>query len=151
MNRITYERSSFNKQLFIILTWIYFLIRFIIIIQVKIYRTPHYHENIYFGLTFFMYFSIMASILFLLLGHAFFYVTYDDEIITYHHLLWKKTNSVEIGAIQTVVFQKRKVLFYTEDPDSYKTSKPAFAIPLFRFGRTNPIEMNQLFLFLKKK
>lgn len=142
MNTIKYTFSTKSKQIFGILVFVYFLLRFLVLVEIKAFHLEGY--TVYLIPSIIYYGIIFAGIWIVFLGYRLFYTEYDENKITYYNTLMKKSYSASWEDVRFVRFDTNGIHFF----DSYSDDAGAtelLRIPYFRLGVIRAIPVNDLF------
>lgn len=144
--KVHYVNTSLPKQFFLFMVLIYIILRLTIVLQIIFYEITKYSNQMNIPLTLILMFALLLLLIFLIIGHRFFSIEYDENQIVY-----KKFNkiavSINIDEISRAIFDKKNIKFYKNseaDPEN-----PSLTIPLFKFGKVAAIEMNNFYNFIK--
>ena len=144
--KVHYVNTSLPKQFFLFMVLIYIILRLTIVLQIIFYEITKYSNQMNIPLTLILMFALLLLLIFLIIGHRFFSIEYDENQIVY-----KKFNkiavSINIDEISRAIFDKKNIKFYKNseaDPEN-----PSLTIPLFKFGKVQAIEMNNFYNFIK--
>ncbi len=140
---IRYVRTSLAKQVFLCMCFLWVLLRFVIMMEIIIYKLDNYYERTNVPLTILMYFVLFAIVIFLMVGHRFFGVKYDDGIIVYENRILRKNKSLAAEDVKRAVLDKRKITLFTRDKN--------LEIPFFRLGKMDAVQANDFYLYLKNR
>ena len=147
MNRIQYHYTNTAKQVFILTLLLYTLLRFIIMMEIIVFKIDGYYQATNIPLTLILYAVLFAALLCLFRGHKFCYSTYDDTTLTYHNTLLRKSRSLELSRVSTAVFDTMGVKFY--EAGQQTSEKPAFFLPFFRDGIVEAIHIDKFYKKMK--
>ena len=144
--KVHYVNTSLPKQFFLFMVLIYIILRLTIVLQIIFYEITKYSNQMNIPLTLILMFALLLLLIFLIIGHRFFSIEYDENQIVY-----KKFNkiavSINIDEISRAIFDKKNIKFYKNseaDPEN-----PSLTIPLLKFGKVQAIEMNNFYNFIK--
>lgn len=151
MKRIRYCRTNNLKQIFLAFGFIYFFLRFIVMIEISLFKIKGYYENLNMPLTILLYAIILAAIIFIMICFRKFYTLYDDNTITYYNKVFHREKSFDFDKAKLAVFGSRGVSFYASDDGKKQGEEPLFFVPFFRGGIIDAIEINDLFKALKDR
>ena len=90
MYKIPYTYTNKSKIVFYLMILAYFLLRLILMIQIKAYKLEGY--EVFLLPTIIYYLTIFIVLTAIFFGYKFFFTTYDENTITYHNILlsWMK-------------------------------------------------------------
>ena len=142
MYKIPYTYTNKSKIVFYLMILAYFLLRLILMIQIKAYKLEGY--EVFLLPTIIYYLTIFIVLTAIFFGYKFFFTTYDENTITYHNILLKRSASIELDKIKYAVFSKNGVHFYKTDNPA-PADKPEFTIPFFRLGIIDAVPINNFF------
>lgn len=144
--RVRYVNTSLSKQFFLFMVLIYIVLRLTLVLQIVFYRITKYSNQMNIPLTLILMFALLLLLIFLIIGHRFFSIEYDENQIVYKKFN-KIAGSINIDEINRVIFGKKSIKFF-KDSD-VNLEKPSLIIPLFKFGKVEAIEMNNFYNFIK--
>ena len=131
MNKIQYHYTNLAKQIFILICFLYILLRFIIMVEIIVYKIEGYYEATNIPLTLLLYGVLFTFLICLFRGHKFCYSTYDESKLIYHNTLLRTKKNVAFGECKAsgLRYLWRKVLRLTERRSKNRTAD--FFPPLF--------------------
>ena len=144
--RVSYVNTSLSKQFFLFMVLIYIILRLTLVLQIVFYGITKYSNQMNIPLTLILMFALLLLCLFLMLGHRFFSIEYDENQIVYKKFN-KIAGSINIDEINRVVFDKKNIKFFKDSESNIEN--PSLTIPLFKFGKVQAIEMNNFYNFIK--
>lgn len=144
--RVSYVNTSLSKQFFLFMVLIYIILRLTLVLQIVFYGITKYSNQMNIPLTLILMFALLLLCLFLMLGHRFFSIEYDENQIVYKKFN-KIAGSINIDEINRVVFDKKNIKFFKDSESNIEN--PRLTIPLFKFGKVQAIEMNNFYNFIK--
>lgn len=144
--RVRYVNTSLSKQFFLFMVLIYIVLRLTLVLQIVFYGITKYSNQMNIPLTLILMFALLLLLIFLIIGHRFFSIEYDENQISYKKFN-KIAGSINIDEINRVIFDKKSIKFF-KDSD-VNLEKPSLIIPLFKFGKVEAIEMNNFYNFIK--
>ena len=144
--RVSYVNTSLSKQFFLFMVLIYIILRLTLVLQIVFYGITKYSNQMNIPLTLILMFALLLLCLFLMLGHRFFSIEYDENQIVYKKFN-KIAGSINIDEINRVVFDKKSIKFFKDSESNIEN--PSLTIPLFKFGKVQAIEMNNFYNFIK--
>ena len=150
MNKIQYHYTNLAKQVLILVGLLYTLLRFVIMMEIIIFKIDGYYENTNVPLTFIMYAILFAVIIFLFRGHKFCYSFYDDQRLVYRNTLLKKEKTLEFAEVKLAVFDTFGIKFFDKDNINPKADKPIFYLPFFRDGIITAVQIDKFYRMLKE-
>jgi hypothetical protein len=151
MRRLPYRYTNMAKQFFIITLMLHFLLKFIIMAQIVIYKLDNFYENINIPLTLIEYALVFAALVTWFRGHKFCYSTYNDETLVYWNTFLRKEKSMKFADAKLAVFGKRGISFYSNSEDYQNNNKPMFFISFFRSGIIEAVPINKFYLALRER
>lgn len=144
--RVSYVNTSLSKQFFLFMVLIYIILRLTLVLQIVFYGITKYSNQMNIPLTLILMFALLLLCLFLMLGHRFFSIEYDENQIVYKKFN-KIAGSINMDEINRVVFDKKSIKFFKDSESNIEN--PSLTIPLFKFGKVQAIEMNNFYNFIK--
>ena len=142
MKKIPYIFSTKSKQIFYFTIMIYFLLRLIVIVEIKLFHVEGY--QVYLGLSLFYYALIFAAVTLLFFGYKLFYTLYDDNTVTYHNRLLRRSYSIPLSEVRFARLDTRGIhLYRSETPQP--SEKADLFIPFFRLGVIRAIPVDGFF------
>ena len=144
--KVHYVNTSLPKQFFLFMVLIYIILRLTIVLQIIFYEITKYSNQMNIPLTLILMFALLLLLIFLVIGHRFFSIEYDENQIVYKKFN-KIAGSINIDEISRAIFDKKNIKFFKNseaDPEN-----PSLTIPLFKFGKVAAIEMNNFYNFIK--
>lgn len=144
--RVRYVNTSLSKQFFLFMVLIYIVLRLTLVLQIVFYGITKYSNQMNIPLTLILMFALLLLLIFLIIGHRFFSIEYDENQIVYKKFN-KIAGSINIDEISRAIFDKKNIKFFKNseaDPEN-----PSLTIPLFKFGKVQAIEMNNFYNFIK--
>lgn len=150
MNKIQYHYTNFAKQAFFAICFIYALLRFLIMAEIVLFKIEGYYQATNIPLTLLMYLAIFSIIITLFRGHRFCYSTYNENQLTFHNNLLRKTRSLELKNAKVAVFDTRGVSFYSSPSENFSQETPVFFLPFFRYGIIEAVQINRFYKMLKE-
>lgn len=151
MHKIQYRPTHTAKQVFIFTLLIYTLLRFIIMMQIIIYKIPEYYEATNIPLTLLLYAVLFTILVIFFRGHKFCSSVYDENSLTYSNRLLRKSRSMEFSQAKTAVFDTFGVKFYDKQNPDLKTDKPFFFLPFFRSGIVQVLQIDRFYKAMKAR
>lgn len=142
MSKIQYRYTNMAKQVFILVCFLYTLLRFIIMMEIIIFKIDKYYEVTNIPMTLIMYALLFAIIIMLFRGHKFCYSHYNEEELVYYNTLLHKKKSLDLSKVNLAVFGTFGVKFFEDD-------KPVFFLPFFRGGIISAVQIDQFYKMLK--
>ena len=104
--KVHYVNTSLPKQFFLFMVLIYIILRLTIVLQIIFYEITKYSNQMNIPLTLILMFALLLLLIFLIIGHRFFSIEYDENQIVY-----KKFNkiavSINIDEISRAIFDKK--------------------------------------------
>ena len=108
--KVHYVNTSLSKQFFLFMVLIYIILRLTIVLQIIFYEITKYSNQMNIPLTLILMFALLLLLIFLIIGHRFFSIEYDENQIVY-----KKFNkiavSINIDEISRAIFDKKNIKF----------------------------------------
>lgn len=144
--KVHYVNTSLSKQFFLFMVLIYIILRLTIVLQIIFYEITKYSNQMNIPLTLILMFALLLLLIFLIIGHRFFSIEYDENQIVYKKFN-KITGSINIDEISRAIFDKKNIKFF-KNPEA-DPENPSLTIPLFKFGKVKAIEMNNFYNFIK--
>lgn len=144
--RVRYVNTSLSKQFFLFMVLIYIVLRLTLVLQIVFYGITKYSEQMNIPLTLILMFALLLLLIFLIIGHRFFSIEYDENQISYIKFN-KVSGSINIDEINRVIFDKKSIKFFRDSEANLEN--PSLTIPLFKFGKVEAIEMNNFYNFIK--
>lgn len=144
MKNIRYIRTNVAKQVFLIMCFIWVALRFIIMMEIIIFKVDGYYQATNIPLTLIMYVVLFAIVIFFFRGYKYFGVKFNDEIVVYQDRLRRKEHAIAFKEVHRVIFDKKGIKFYFAAhpaPDAV----PDLFIPFHRLGKVDAVEVNELF------
>lgn len=142
MYKIPYTYTNKSKIVFYLMVLAYFVLRLILMIQIKVYKLEGY--EVFLLPTILYYLIIFIVLTGIFFGYKFFFTTYNEDTVTYHNILLKRSASIQLDEVRCAIFGKNGVhLYKTDTPDS--AEKPDFTIPFFRLGIIDAVPINNFF------
>ncbi len=151
MKKIGYHYTNLAKQIFIGICFLYLLLRFLIVLEILVFKLDGYYENMNFPLTLLLYFVIFLVLLVVLRGHKICISAYDEQTLTYYNTLLRKSKSLDLSTVKMAVFDTFGVKFYDHQDADYKNEKPMFFLPFFRDGIIEALDIDAFFKMMKAK
>lgn len=142
MNKIQYRYTNIAKQVFLLVCFMYTLLRFIIMMEIIIFKIDGYYEATNIPMTLVMYALLFVVIIMLFRGHRFCYLLYNDSVLIYRNLILHKENRLDLSRVTAATFGAFGVKFYEED-------KQIFFLPFFRSGIISAVQIDQFYKLLK--
>lgn len=146
IKKVHYVNTSLSKQFFLFMVLIYIILRLTIVLQILFYGITKYSNQMNIPLTLILMLAILLLLIFLIIGHRFFSIEYDENQISYIKFN-KVSGSINISNIDKVIFDKKSIKFF-DNAESH-SENPRLSIPLFKFGKVDAIEMNNFYNFIK--
>ncbi len=144
--KVHYVNTSLSKQFFLFMVLIYIILRLTIVLQIIFYGITKYSNQMNIPLTLILMFALLLLLIFLIIGHRFFSIEYDENQIVYKKFN-KIAGSINIDEISRAIFDKKSIKFFKDSDGSLEN--PSLTIPLFKFGKVAAIEMNNFYNFIK--
>lgn len=144
--RVRYVNTSLSKQFFLFMVLIYIVLRLTLVLQIVFYRITKYSNQMNIPLTLILMFALLLLLIFLIIGHRFFSIEYDENQIVYKKFN-KIAGSINIDEISRAIFDKKNIKFFKNPEVDHEN--PSLTIPLFKFGKVQAIEMNNFYNFIK--
>ena len=144
--KVHYVNTSLSKQFFLFMVLIYIILRLTIVLQIIFYEITKYSNQMNIPLTLILMFALLLLLIFLIIGHRFFSIEYDENKIVYKKFN-KIAGSINIDEISRAIFDKKNIKFF-KNPEA-DPENPSLTIPLFKFGKVHAIEMNNFYNFIK--
>lgn len=144
--RIHYVNTSLSKLFFLFMVLIYVVLRLTLVLQIVFYGLTKYSDQMNIPLTLILMFALLILCIFLMIGHRFYSVEYDENRILYKKFN-KVSDSINVDEIGKVIFDKKSIKFFDDVESS--SENPRLSIPLFKFGKVDAIEMNNFYNFIK--
>lgn len=144
--KVHYVNTSLSKQFFLFMVLIYIILRLTIVLQIIFYGITKYSNQMNIPLTLILMFALLLLLIFLIIGHRFFSIEYDENQISYKKFN-KIAGSINIDEISRAIFDKKSIKFFKDSDGSLEN--PSLTIPLFKFGKVAAIEMNNFYNFIK--
>lgn len=144
--RIHYVNTSLSKLFFLFMVLIYVVLRLTLVLQIVFYGLTKYSDQMNIPLTLILMFALLILCIFLMIGHRFYSVEYDENRILYKKFN-KVSDSINVDEIGKVIFDKKSIKFFDDIESS--SENPCLSIPLFKFGKVDAIEMNNFYNFIK--
>ncbi len=151
MNKIKYRYTNIAKQVFIIMCFIYVVLRFIIIIQIAVFKIKGYYDTLNIPLTIILYLVLLCFIAFVFLGYKLFYSTYDDNRFSYHNRLLKKDKTIEFDKVKTIIFDTFGIYFYDHDTTERTKKDATLFMPFFRNGVIEALQVDKFFRVMRER
>lgn len=148
MKKIQYHYSHITKQAFVLTLFLYTLLRFLIMMEIIIYRIPEYYSDVNIPLTILLYTVLFAVIICMFFSHRFCCSTYDDTHLTYHNRLLRKSSSLDLSAVKMALFDTKGVKFFTSDHGSTE-DRSDFFLPFFRGGIIDALQIDGFYKQMK--
>lgn len=149
MNKIQYRPTHTARQVFLFTLLLYAALRFIIMMQIIIYKIPEYYEATNIPLTLLMYAAIFAVLLLLFFSHKICAAIYDESGLTYSNKLLRKSRSIDFSKVKTAVFDTFGVKFYGSETADTAKEKPVFYLPFFRGGVVQVLQIDKFYKMMK--
>lgn len=144
--RVRYVNTSLSKQFFLFMVLIYIILRLTIVLQIIFYGITKYSNQMNIPLTLILMFALLLLLIFLIIGHRFFSIEYDENQISYIKFN-KVSGSINVDEINRVIFDKKSIKFFMDSEANLEN--PSLTIPLFKFGKVEAVEMNNFYNFIK--
>lgn len=144
--KVHYVNTSLSKQFFLFMVLIYIILRLTIVLQIIFYGITKYSNQMNIPLTLILMFALLLLLIFLIIGHRFFSIEYDENQIVYKKFN-KIAGSINIYEISRAIFDKKSIKFFKDSEANIEN--PSLTIPLFKFGKVQAIEMNNFYNFIK--
>lgn len=149
MKKIQYHYTNIAKQVFFIVCFIYVALNFTVMMEIAIFKLDKYYEAMNVPITIILYVSILIFLIVLFISYKFCYSVYDEHHITYYNRLLKGQRELYYSQARVAVFSTMGVKFYSSDEAAQANKKPLFFLPFFRFGKIEPIHINNFYKLLK--
>lgn len=149
--KIRYHYTNLPKQALFVVGFLYILLRFLVIMEIIVFRLDGFYENLNVPLTLLMYAALFAFLWFLFRGHKLCYSTYDENTLTYHNTLLRRSRTLDLSTVKMAAFDTFGVKFYDHAGADFKKEKPMFFLPFFRDGIIEAIDINEFFKMMKGK
>lgn len=149
MNKIQYHYTNLAKQVFFLVCFIYTLLRFLIMMEIIIFKIEGYYEATNIPLTLLMYAALFAIIILFFRGHKFCYSAYDEGRLVYHNTLLRRSKELNLSGARLAVFDTFGVKFFSAADADPKTEKPLFFLPFFRNGIVEAVQIDKFYKMLK--
>ncbi len=146
MNKIAYYYTSMSKQVFIILTTLFFLSRLAVFTAAIALNISGYAQQYNWSATFVLYLLYFAVCAFFFAGYKMFYTTYDDVLVTYHNRILRKSKSVDLTNVRKALLNKKGIYLYQDASET-----PSLFIPFWRLGYISPVGVNNFYMLLLDK
>ena len=148
MNKIQYHYTNLAKQAFILTLFIYTLLRFLIMMEVIIFKIDKFYEATNIPLTLLLYTLLFVILVTLFFGHKFCYSVYNENSLTYYNRLLRKSRTLDLTQVKTAVFDTMGVKFYTDEKKNV-SDKPDFFLPFFRDGIIQALQIDKFYKKMK--
>lgn len=142
MKKIPYTFSTKSKQIFYFTIMAYFLLRLVVIVEIKLFRLDGY--EVYLGPSLLYYLLIFAAVTFLFFGYKLFFTMYDDKSVTYYNQITRKSYSIQLSDVHFARLDTRGIHLYRE-ADPQPDAKADLFIPFFRMGVIRAIPVDGFF------
>ena len=104
--KVHYVNTSLPKQFFLFMVLIYIILRLTIVLQIIFYEITKYSNQMNIPLTLILMFALLLLLIFLIIGHRFFSIEYDENQIVYKKFN-KIAGSINIDEISRAIFDKK--------------------------------------------
>ena len=151
MKKIGYHYTNLAKQILIIICFLYTLLRFLIMLEIMVFKLDGYYDNLNIPLTLLLYAVLFLLLLILFRGHKICISTYDENTLTYYNTLLRKSKSLDLSTVKLAVFDTFGVKFYDHQDADYKSEKPMFFLPFFRDGIVEALDIDAFFKMMKAR
>ncbi len=142
MKKIPYTFSTKSKQIFYFTIIAYFLLRLIVIAEIKLFHVEGY--EVYLSLSLLYYALIFAAVTLLFFGYKFFFTLYDETTVTYHNRFLRKSRSIQLSEVRFARLDTWGIHLYRQETPQ-PGEKEDFFIPFFRMGVIRAIPVNGFF------
>lgn len=150
LHKIPYTYTNKAKQVFYFMIIAFLILRLALMAEIYFFHLEGY--QVYLLPTFFYYLILFALITGLFFGYKFFFTLYDEQKITYHNLLLRRSVTLSFSEIGYARFGRKGISLYRNISPEPK-ERPDLYIPFFRLGIIQAIPVNAFFetLIEKKK
>lgn len=149
MNKIQYHYTNLAKQVFFLVCFIYILLRFLIMMEIILFKVEGYYEATNIPLTLLLYVALFAAIILLFRQHKFCYSVFDSNRLVYHNTLLRKESVLPLSGAKLAVFDTFGIKFYASQDADWATEKPIFFLPFFRGGIIEAVQIDKFYKMLK--
>ena len=149
MNKIQYHYTNLAKQIFILICFLYILLRFIIMVEIIVFKIEGYYEATNIPLTLLLYGVLFTFLICLFRGHKFCYSTYDESKLIYHNTLLRTKKTLHLENAKLAVLDTFGVKFFASQNADPKTEQPIFFLPFFRDGIVEAVQIDKFYKMLK--
>ena len=129
MRKIEYNYSSAFKQLLLGIIFLYVLLYYLVIVEIKVFDIPEYADDILF---------FRSTVIYLA----------PDELTFYNRLLFRK-KTLDFSRVKLAVFDTYCVKFYDREVSYPTDEKPFFKLPFYRGGFIDPVQIDKFHHFLE--
>lgn len=149
MNKIQYHYTNLAKQIFLLICFLYILLRFIIMVEIIVFKIEGYYEATNIPLTLLLYGVLFAILVCLFRGHKFCYSTYDENVLIFHNSLLRTKKTLHLADAKLAILDTFGVKFFASQTADPKTEKPIFFLPFFRDGIVEAVQIDKFYKMLK--
>ena len=149
MRKIEYNFSSAFKQLLIAVIFLYVLLYYLVIVEIKVFDIPEYAGDIRFFSTTLIYLAIFLVLGCLFFAHRFCYSIYTPDELTYYNRLLFRKKTLDFSKVKFAEFDTFGVKFYDKEVSFPITEKPFFKLPFYRGGFIDPVQIDKFHHFLE--
>lgn len=146
MKKIRYYYSSMSKQVFLILSMLFVLARFVLFLEVIFFDINGYAGQYNIFASVLLYLVYFLPLLFFSTGYRFFYTLYDEDKVTYCNRLLKKETSLSFASVEKAILDRKGIHLFCKG-----RSESDLSIPFFRFGVISPAGADDFYKLLKQK
>lgn len=152
MKKIGYHYTNLAKQIFIGICFLYLLLRFLIVLEILVFKLDGYYENMNFPADLpAVFLSSFWSCWWCSADTKSASSAYDEQTLTYYNTLLRKSKSLDLSTVKMAVFDTFGVKFYDHQDADYKNEKPMFFLPFFRDGIIEALDIDAFFKMMKAK
>lgn len=151
MKKIQYHYTNTAKQLFIGVAFLYTLLRFLVMLEIIIFKIDGYYEATNIPLTILLYAVLFTLVIAVFRGHRFCYSLYDDNRLIYKNTLLRKQKVLDLNTVNLAVLDTFGVKFYKNGDADAKKDKPDFFLPFFRDGIIEAVHIDKFYRMLKER
>ncbi len=151
MNKIQYHYTNLAKQIFFLVCFLYFFLRFLIMMEIIFFRIDGYYESTNIPLTLLLYAALFTIVILFFRGHKFCFSTYDEDHLIYHNTLLRTEKKLELADAKLAVLDTFGIKFFSAQNADPKTEKPIFFLPFFRDGIIEAVQIDKFYKMLKAK
>ena len=127
MKKIGYHYTNLAKQILIIVCFLYTFLRFLIMLEIMVFKIDGYYDNLNIPLTLLLYAVLFLLLLILFRGHKICISAYDENTLTYYNTLLRKSKSLDLSTVKLAVLIPSASSFMTIQTRTTRVKSQCFS------------------------